>query len=90
MPPFDVPLTLNGVPAGSTNTSTVGSFTGSLIVVAVTAAPAATGAAKSATRTRLRSVRRLITRRMIAHAAVVGTMPHTIRTGSVPGAHPRR
>ena len=47
VPPFDVPLTFSVVPAGSTNTSTDGSVTGSLIVVAVTAAPAATGAASS-------------------------------------------
>ena len=47
MPPFDVPLTLSVVPAGSTYTSTDGSLTGSLIVVAVTAAPAATGTASS-------------------------------------------
>src|SRR4029079_6605903 len=43
VPPLDVPLTVSARPAGSTNTSTDGSVTGWLIVVAGTAAPAATG-----------------------------------------------
>ena len=61
MPPFEVPLTVSVVPAGSVNTNTLGSVAGALIVVAVTAAPAATGTAKRAASARLRDVRRLIT-----------------------------
>ena len=88
MPPLDVPLTFSTVPAGSTNTSTDGSVTGSLMVVAVTAAPAATGAASAAATARLRRVRRLVTTQMMAHDSAIADTAHTICTVSKPGAHP--
>ena len=88
VPPLDVPLTVSGMPAGSTNTNTDGSVTGWLMVVAVTAAPAATGAASAAATARLRRVRRLVTDQMMAHDSAIADSAHTICTVSKPGAHP--